>query len=366
MKTILVTGAGGAAAANFVRSIRMDEARPWRVVGVDARPEHLHATPGLDARHLVPRSDHPGYLAAIQHVCETLDVDLIHPQPDPEVLVLAAARDHLPAATLLPSASVVELCHDKLRCAERLHAAGVSVPASHPMPADRSRVTEIIRELTNASAGSQVWIRAIRGAGSRGALPVSTADHALAWVQWWHDMRGLDAADFMLAEYLPGDEYAFQSIWFEGELVTSAARRRVEYLFGNLTPSGQTSTPALAESVADASVNDTAIRAIRAVAEAPHGVFCVDLKCDAAGDPCVTEVNAGRFFTTSDFFAAAGANMPVRYAELALGLPPSQPDLPPIDAVVPGLSWVRGIDVPATLVRGGAWNVDPLPAPANK
>ena len=49
------------------------------------------------------------------------------------------------------------------------------------------------------------------------------------------------------------------------------------------------------------------------------GVFCVDLKEDEAGRPLVTEINAGRFFTTSNFLAEAGANMPYSYVELALG-----------------------------------------------
>ena len=65
-------------------------------------------------------------------------------------------------------------------------------------------------------------------------------------------------------------------------------------------------------------VNELASRAVTAVDPEATGVFCVDLKEDEGGR-LVTEINAGRFFTTSNFLAEAGANMPYSYVRLALG-----------------------------------------------
>jgi hypothetical protein len=67
----------------------------------------------------------------------------------------------------------------------------------------------------------------------------------------------------------------------------------------------------------------------------------------------VTEINAGRFFTTSNFFAAAGANMPYEYVRLAYG--ENVDGLPRYDAVEEGLYWVRMIDMGYKLVREGEW-----------
>src|SRR5207245_2208796 len=133
---------------------------------------------------------------------------------------------------------------------------------------------------------------------------------ARAWIAWWVDERGMQPRDFMAGEMLPGREFAYQSIWQDGELVAGQARERLEYLYGHLTPSGQTSTPSVARTVHEPAVDAAAQRAIQAVEAVPNGVYCVDLKQNAAGTPCVTEVNAGRFFTTSNFFAHAGLNMP--------------------------------------------------------
>jgi carbamoyl-phosphate synthase large subunit len=100
-------------------------------------------------------------------------------------------------------------------------------------------------------------------------------------------------------------------------------------------------------------VNELATRAVQAVDPGATGVFCVDLKEDADGRPLVTEINAGRFFTTSNFFAAAGANMPYTYVRLALG--EEVEPLPRHDAVEPGLYWVRMIDMGYKLVREDEW-----------
>jgi carbamoyl-phosphate synthase large subunit len=182
---------------------------------------------------------------------------------------------------------------------------------------------------------------------------VASAAQAVAWVRWWTEEKGLSPADFMVSEFLPGRELAFQSLWREGELVTSQARERLAYLFGHLVPSGQTSTPSLARTVNRADVNELAVAAIRAIDPHATGVFCADLKEDARGRPLLTEINAGRFFTTSNFLAAAGLNMPHLYVKLAFGEP--LPPLAQTDALDEGLYWVRMMDMGHRLVREGEW-----------
>jgi carbamoyl-phosphate synthase large subunit len=166
-------------------------------------------------------------------------------------------------------------------------------------------------------------------------------------------MRALESKDFMMAEYLPGREFAFQSLWSQGELVASQARERLEYVFGNLSPSGQSSSPSVAVTVSDPRVNEIAHRAVLAIDEKPHGVFCVDLKENEEADPCVTEINVGRFFTTSNFFARLGCNMPHLMVKLAFG--ESIPPQPRFNAVPPGYLWIRLMDAGPVLLRQGEW-----------
>jgi len=341
---VLVTGAGGSAAANFVQSLRAAP-EPFYIVGTDARREHLELA-DVDVRYLLAPSEDASYLDELNAVIEAEEVDVVHPQPDPEVLRVAAAARDVRARTFLPAAETIAVCQDKAAAAERLAAAGVPVPAVGQRDVHDAAADILSRH-------PKAWVRAKRGAGARASLPVTTVEQAVAWARYWVETRGLDYDDLMVGEFLPGREFAFQSLWRRGELVTSQARERLEYLYGHLTPSGQTSTPSVAKTVRRDDVNEVAAAAVRAVDRDANGVFCVDLKEDGDGGPRVTEINAGRFFTTSNFLTQAGANMPYTYVRLAYG--DDVNGLPPFNAVEEGLYWVRMVDMGYKLVREGQW-----------
>jgi carbamoyl-phosphate synthase large subunit len=68
----------------------------------------------------------------------------------------------------------------------------------------------------------------------------------------------------------------------------------------------------------------------------------------------VTEINVGRFFTTSNFFAHAGLNMPDMYLQLGLGN--QLAERPAVYNPLPDdLYWVRMIDMGYRLVKDGEW-----------
>jgi carbamoyl-phosphate synthase large subunit len=123
----------------------------------------------------------------------------------------------------------------------------------------------------------------------------------------------------MVSEYLPGRDVSYTGVWWRGEPVAAACRERVEYA-DTRTPSGQSSSPRVARLVSDDYVFDVAEAAVRIVNKAcdvvPHGVFYVDMREDALGRPRVTEINAGRFNTTQNFYTEAGLNLVEVYASL--------------------------------------------------
>lgn len=340
MKTIILTGAGGSAGANFLDALKQsDFAADIAVVGVDLSSFRLANVDGLGARYIVPRVSSADYGPALNRLIERHNVDLIHPQPDPEVAAIAFIRAYLKTKVFLPQTATITTCQDKGLCLDKLDAAGVPVGFSS-ITYDERTVRQAARIAISRSG--QAWVRARRGAGSRAALPAQTADEAFLWIQHWV-RRGSLFSDFLVAEFLTGSEFGWTSLWKDGKLIVSATRQRLEYLFGYLTPSGQTSSPALAKTVHRRDVNEIAERAVSTIDPFATGVFCVDLKEDIDGRPCVTEINAGRFFTTTNFFAHAGLNFPELYLRLAFGLP--MPTLPKYNAVRQDLYWVRTMDV---------------------
>jgi biotin carboxylase len=353
MRRIVVTGAGGSAAANFVHSLRLAP-EPFHVVGTDTSKFHLELAP-VDSRYLLPPADDPAYLDELNAVVDAERVELVHPQPEREVLALARDHERVKAATFLPSAETVALCQDKAAFAERMNGARLPTPR-FARPDSEDALQEATASILEGR--ERAWVRAVRGAGARASLPVSSPEQAAGWVRYWAETRGLEVTDFMVSEFLPGREFAFQSVWRDGVLVTSAARERLEYVFGHLMPSGQSSSPSVARTVHRADVNKLASAAVLAADPRATGVFCVDLKEDEGGRPLITEINAGRFFTTSNFLAEAGANMPYEYVRLACG--EDVDGLPAYDAVEEGLYWVRMIDMGYKLVREDEWSATQL------
>jgi carbamoyl-phosphate synthase large subunit len=322
------------------------------VIGTDSSAIRLHLSPA-DDRLVLPRADDPAFRDALMTVTKRWDVDVIHAQPDAEVLAVGAIREELPAATYLPSQEALITAADKAVFACTMNSAHIPVPASARFT-DLDSVGDVTTDLL--SRFDRVWLRASTGAGARASLPVRSPAAAFAWVQWWVSERDMLPSDFMVSEFLPGREFAYQSIWQEGELVTGQARERLEYLYGHLTPHGQTSTPAVARTIKLPAVDEIATGAIRALDAVPCGVYGVDMKEAEDRTIKVTEINAGRFFTTSNFFAAAGLNMPDILVRCALGERPPRLGSSPLP---PDLHWIRMVDMGYILVRGD--ELDPWP-----
>ncbi len=348
MKRILVTGAGGSAGINFIHCLRM-ACDDFYIIGSDTNKWHLEL-PDIDASYIVPRCTDDEYLYALNRIIEKERIDIIHSQPDTEVRVLSENREKINARNFLPSKRTVEICQDKLCVNEILRKSEIPAPEGRLVNSSTA-LTEVVNVLQRKH--EKVWLRARRGAGARASLPIVNERQGVMWIEYWQKMAGIGYGDFMASEFLPGREFAFQSIWEEGQLVTSAARERLEYIFGELTPSGQSSSPSVARVVHRSDVNDIATKAILTIDEKANGIFCVDLKENTQGIPCVTEINAGRFFTTTTFFSSLGVNMPLIYTRLAFG--DEVPPLPRYDAAPEGFFWIRLMDKGPILVSEDSW-----------
>ena len=150
------------------------------------------------------------------------------------------------------------------------------------------------------------------------------------------------------------------SIWTEGELVTSMVRERLSWVGHRIVGSGGTSK--LNRVVHSNKVNMTAIEAIRAVSEKPHGIFCVDLKGDVRGVPRPTEINC-RFTTNVHYLTLASLrlghpewNFPWLAARLCLG--EKIPSTKTLNALPANLWFTKNTDMGFAMVEGGKWRAE--------
>ena len=349
MKRILVTGAGGPAGINFVNSLRIAPERMY-IVGTEANGCFIYLA-STDKKYLIPRAIETDYINKLNEVIRNEHVEFVHAQPDIEVAAVSENREKIEAVCFLPAKETVRKCQDKLESSKIWQKNNVPV----------AKIQEIRKESDIDKAfkefGKPIWIRARYGAGGKGSTPAQNRETALAWVNYWKS-RGVKW-DFIAQAELPGRNYAFHSLWKDGELITSMVRERLEYIYAYLAPSGITGTPAVQKTVHNQEINEIAAKAVLAIDQHFNGIACVDLKENRENIPCVTEINAGRMFTTSFFLSYASkvlredyyANIPYLYVRLAFKEP--IPKLPKYDVLPEHVYWIRHIDAPAKLVKDG-------------
>jgi carbamoyl-phosphate synthase large subunit len=358
----VVTGSGGLAGVNFVRALRASK-RGYYIIGTDFNRYHIEY-PDVDARYLTPRHSDPSFVPRISSLVKEEKADFLHPQPSSEALVITSNRKRIGCSVFLPTKKVMELGQDKLRSQQVLSNKGIPVANTRTV-ALAGDVKEAFSELSvdlSPESGSPVWVRARHGAGGQLSLLCGSYREAQHWIELWV-LRGRPIGEFILQEYLPGRNIAWDSLWSDGKLVTSYARERLEYPFKHISPSGITGTPSVARIVRDERVNEVAQAAVRAIDPRPNGAYSVDVKESSRGEPCVTEVDSGKFHSTMPlwgYIAVRHLRMPW-YANLAdlyvrLGMGEDSPkSIPHTDLIPEGYYLLRDMDVGAFLWREDGW-----------
>lgn len=318
-------------------NIDFNYVRPY-LVGVSSDVYALQLSKCAE-NYLIPEADEPNFVAVLNQICDEHKIELIISQHDSVIRVLSEFRDQLHAPVFLPRHDVIVTCQDKQLSNWKWHEAGLRVPRSIPIN------DEIDLEWAFRDLGPNIWLRARVGGFGKGALPTNSFDMARMWI---------DAQDgwgkFHAAEPLGKNSVTWLSIWKDGELIVAQGRKRHYWKYHNRNLSGVTGITGVGETVSDTVVDDTALAAIYAVDNKPHGIYSVDMTYGRDGRPNPTEINIGRFFTTHLFFAKAGLNVSEILVNTFFG-EPIQPLPRKINPLEPGLCWAREMDVEPALVR---------------
>lgn len=327
---VLLLGAGGPAGVNFARTA-YDAGH--ETIACDVDPVMLQLARGRH-RELIRRERSATEINALIH---RYQVDVVHAQPDAEVRWLSANAHLLNAPTLLPNRAALFICADKYRLAQ---VAGPDAPASSPITNSENELEPLIDGL-----GGDCWLRLRRGAGSAGALPVQDAEIARAWVRH-HRQYGILDEDWMLAERLPGKDLSWTGVYQDGKLLGYGMKERLRLLGADRSPAKVASTATLQVTIDRQDLHEMAQRVVGALQGTANGIFMIDAREDKAGRPKATEVNAGRFGTTSAHWHAAGCSLVNVYLFAAAGRTVSGQT-----TCRPGVAWAREMDAGTRVVE---------------
>lgn len=341
-KKIVITGAGSAQSNATINCLLMANDGE-ELIGPGADPVDLMFC-RAHRRYLVPHAKQAGHKETLLKLLEIEKPDMIHFQHDLEVWKALQFREEIESTgvkMLVPDFDTVDTCVHKYKSWLKFKEAGVIVPENIVIN-DRSDLRRALNELGDKNG--KVWLRAKSiGNGGKGSLSVSDFEEAEKWID-----RNNGWGEFVAAELLTDRTITWLSIWVNGRLIVAQGRRRHSWAYSAMSPSGVTGITKVCETVGDPVVDEIAIKSIKAIMPVPHGIFGVDMTYDCNGIPNPTEINVSRFFTTIQFFAEAGLNMPKILKDIVLY--EKFPDLEkPINPLPCGLLWLRALDAPPIL-----------------
>jgi carbamoyl-phosphate synthase large subunit len=282
VKTLLFTGGGGAASEALYRLL----SGRYHVHFADADPQAKSFGVPPDAWHVIPPATAPDFVDALARLCRNLEVDLLVPGVDEELLIVSRAPTPIAPQVLLPPAEFVERHLDKLASTMHLKALGLPAPD-----------TELLRERRRVTFPCIVKPR--RGRGSRHVAVV----HSEAELEAHVLLSRRQAEDFIVQRYLEGQEYTVTMVADRTGVLRAVVPVKVALKKG-ITLRAETDRD---ERVAAACV------AIHR-AQPAGGCFNIQLVKTESGDVMPFEINP-RISTTTCLALAAG----VDFVDLYLG-----------------------------------------------
>ena len=127
MIKVLFTGGGGAGNEAMYRML----GQQYTLYFGDADVLAINPSIPENRRHQLPWASDPEFIGKMSDICRRLNIDLLIPGVDEELLVLARNTDKLlPTKLLLPDANYVETMLDKLLMVKSLSAKNILVPFS--------------------------------------------------------------------------------------------------------------------------------------------------------------------------------------------------------------------------------------------
>jgi len=185
-KRLLFTGGGGAGSEALYRFL----SGRYDVHFADGDPEAKpHFVPSR-SWHPIPLASVPTFVKELDRLCQALDVDLLVPGVDEELLSISQVRNTMECEVLLPPTEFIEAHLDKLASQSLLRTFGLSTPETEPL-----------RERQNVAFPCIVKPR--RGRGSRDVAVVHSEQELQAHVL----LSRRQPDDFIVQAFLQGQEY---------------------------------------------------------------------------------------------------------------------------------------------------------------
>ena len=284
---ILISAAGSGGTNRLVESVDYSN-----FIGISNDKYKVLASV-LDKNFLVPSAnDEENYIKVVNKIIKEFNIKQFIPNSDLEVFVVSKNIEKFNTKIFLPPFEFVDIMYDKLKMHNLFEK--LSIPSAKTIHIKNEEDIDIAFEKLNKSP---LWCRIRWGAGSKHTSKVINPQDAKYYIRHACNVYNLKIDDFLISEYLPGEDMAILTIWRDGEIKLCKMAKRTKYY----TYAGE-SAPTVLESFYDEEVEKFVIENLQKMDIKHNGVLNVDIKCFEDGSLAITEVNAGRFYYNMQLF----------------------------------------------------------------
>lgn len=301
MILISATGSGG--------TNRLVESKKENFIGITSDKYKLF-TSVLETNILVPHaSDEESYIKSVNKIIKQYNIELFIPNSDLEVYTVSKNIGKIKTKTFIPSFEIVNLTFDKWKFHQRLQELHISSAKTFLIKTD-----DDVKKAFQTINQSTLWCRTRTGSGSKHTSKVVSVKDAISYIDHCCSVYNLSKDQFLISEYLGGDDMAVMTLWKDGKIKMCKMAKRVRY-----SGAAGESTPIVIESFYDKEVEMFVVNAIERLNLNPSGLLNIDMKCYEDQTLAITEINPGRFYYNMQLFNSGKLNAFQMFLELANG-----------------------------------------------
>lgn len=286
------------------------DGREIKIVGTDMN-DMTYNFVGVDKFYKVSRCDSPSYIDELYDICRKEEVDVLIPCNTNELESLSIAKEHFSSIgtkVLISNIGGLLVSNDKIKSYEFFKEYGILTPTTL-ITSDYDE----LRAFLNKNKRKTFVMKQRRGCGSRGFRIIGRNDSLLSdkpsgvFIEDEELRRVFNGEnEYIVQEYLPGDEYTVDLVAYNGTTLYSACKLNSNMENGVARKSVVVNRPDCIVQCMDV------CRTLKL-----HGNIGFDLKCNEEGYPVIIDVNP-RLTATISLVAKAGINMPYLALKMAM------------------------------------------------
>ncbi len=198
-KTVLITGAGGAAIPFIIKRLK---SKNYRVLAADM-DENVAGFYFADKGFVIPAGASKEFLDAIIHICKQEKVDAFIPLVDEELVNSTDVEQLINVPVITPKKEFIKICLDKYKLMQALKEAGINAPKTKLISEDYS------------DFDFPLISKPRTGRGSRGIKILKTSFEAENYINNFSE----NPDDYIIQECIGGTEFTVSvMVWRDGEV----------------------------------------------------------------------------------------------------------------------------------------------------